>query len=68
MEGEHCPVVESHDMTPVQREWLILFLVFVAVVGFVWKFIVADLPDDFLGRIQRERKKEGDDGRLRDHR
>lgn len=57
-------------MNPDQREWLIIALVFVAVVVFIWKFIVADLPDDFLRRLHRDRSapKEGDDGRLRDHR
>lgn len=57
-------------MKSLLPEWLILLGVFIALVVFVWKFICADLPDDFLGRLRREREasKEVDDGRLRDHR
>jgi len=55
-----------------QREALILLLVFVAVVVFILKYLVADLPDDFLQKARPKRKraeqpKGGDDGRLRDH-
>jgi hypothetical protein len=52
-----------------QRECLLLLIVFIGVVVFVWKFIVADLPDDFLIKLRTKRQvpKEGDDGRLRDH-
>ena len=51
------------------RELLILSAVFVGVVVFVWKFIVTDLPDDFLrkARSKVQPSKEGDDGRLCDH-
>jgi len=56
-------------MSVNQREVLILLLVFVAVIVFVFKWLVADLPDDFLQKVRPKPKqpKEGDDGRLRDH-
>jgi len=57
-------------MSVDQRECLILLVVFVAVVLFVFKWLVADLPDDFLQRVRpklKQDKTEGEDGRLRDH-
>lgn len=56
-------------MSVDHRELLILGVVFVGVVVFVWKFIVADLPEDFLRKARAKvlPAKEGDDGRLRDH-
>lgn len=70
MESKFIAVVDSYDMKTLLPEWLILAAVFVGLVVFIWKFICADLPDDFLGRLRRERdvSREGDDGRLRDHR
>jgi len=57
-------------MRPLLPEWVILAGVFIALALFIWKFIVADLPDDFLARLRRQREdlKEDEDGRLRDHR
>ena len=57
-------------MSTFLPEWFILVSMFIALVVFVWKFICADLPDDFLARLCREREasKEVDDGGLRDHR
>lgn len=57
-------------MKPLLPGWLIVSAVFIGLVIFIWKFICADLPDDFLDRLRREHdvSKEGDDGRLRDHR
>lgn len=70
MEGKFVAVVDSHYMKTLLPEWLILVAVFIGIVVFVWKFICADLPHDFLSRLRSERSasKEGDDGRLRDHR
>ena len=53
------------------RQYWVLIGVFFAVVVFVFKYIVADLPDDILSQAYKrikQSKKEGDDGRLRDHR
>jgi len=70
MEGESFAVVESDDMKPFLPDWLIVVAVFICLFIFIWNFICADLPDDFLDRLRRERdvSKEGDDGGLRDHR
>lgn len=53
------------------RQYWVLIIVFFAVVIFVCKYIVADLPDDILSQAYkhiRHSKKGGDDGGLRDHR
>lgn len=53
------------------REYFILIGVFFAIVWFVFKYIVADLPDDVLSVVYKrlvDKKKEAEDGRLRDHR
>lgn len=57
-------------MSTLLPEWVIFASVFVGLVVFIWKFICADLPDDFLVRLRREREtsKEGDDGGLCGHR
>ena len=57
-------------MSTFLPEWVILASVFIGLVVFVWNFICADLPDDFLARLRREREtsKEDDDGGLRSHR
>lgn len=52
------------------RQYWILIAVFVAVVIFVCKYIVADLPDDILSQAYKrikQSKKGGDNGGLRDH-
>ena len=56
-------------MNSYKIELVLLLVVFLAVVAFVLKFIVSDLPEDFLKNVQRSRArtKEGEDGRLRDH-
>ena len=70
MEGQHHFVVESDDMNSSLIEYLILGVTFCAVLVFVFKFIVADLPDNFLSKTNARLKriKEEKNGRLRDHR
>lgn len=53
-------------MSGSHLELLILVGVFAVFVWFVWSYIAADLPDDFLGAVRRSRKGQGN-GRLRDH-
>jgi hypothetical protein len=55
-------------MRPSIVELWIFVVVFIGVVLFVWTKIASDLPDDFLSSARsRMKKKEGGDGRLRDH-
>jgi hypothetical protein len=44
-------------------------LVLVAVAIFIWKFLVADLPDDFVSKLSERSSpvKEQRDGGLRDN-
>jgi hypothetical protein len=44
-------------MSAYFREWCVLGLVFLGVVVFVFKFIVQDLPDDFLSKCSERAKK-----------
>lgn len=48
------------------RELLLLLTIFGGAVWFLVTKITSDLPDDFLDFVRK--RKEGDDGRLRDHR
>lgn len=44
-------------MSAYFRELLVLGVVFVGIVVFVFKFIVQDLPDDFLSKCSERAKK-----------
>lgn len=37
---------------------IVVFLVFVAVIWFVWTHIAADLPDDFLKFVKKQKQKD----------
>lgn len=51
---------------------LILFFAFCGCAWFVWRYLAADLPDDFLiiskKKSMKQKSKEVSDGGLRDNR
>lgn len=69
MEGVAGIGLESDDMSVVQREILLLVVIFVAFVWFILTHIVSDLPDDFLSTLRERRRKQREDrrGGLRDN-
>lgn len=57
-------------MNVFSRELLLLGIVFLSILIFIWCFIAADLPEDFIGKVKAsaKRDKEDCDGGVRDHR
>ncbi|MBB3122153.1 hypothetical protein [Pseudoduganella violacea] len=57
-------------MNVFYRELLLLGIVFFGVLIFIWCFIAADLPDDFIAKVKASANQEEEDcdGSLRDHR
>ncbi len=57
-------------MNVFYRELLLLGTVFLGVLIFIWFFIAADLPEDFIAKVKAStrQEEEGCDGGLRDHR
>lgn len=56
-------------MTFLSFQSIVLLVVLAAIVVFVLKFLVADLPDDFLDRVSKRSKqiKEERHGGVRDN-
>ncbi|NVD97946.1 hypothetical protein [Massilia sp. BJB1822] len=56
-------------MNVFSRELLLLGIVFLCILIFIWFFIAADLPDDFIAKARQTAKSEKgeSDGSLRDH-
>lgn len=69
MEGQHYFDLDEDDMNGSVVEVVILGGTFAAVVFVVVRFIVVDLPDNFLSKsnARLKRMKEEKHGRLRDH-
>ena len=69
MEGKSIASLDAHNMSIFQREILLLFLVFIAAAIFVFNFLVADLPHDFLNFINNhfQKLREKRRGRNRDN-
>ena len=69
MEGQHYFDLDEDDMSVSLVEVVILGGTFAAVVVVVVRFIVVDLPDNFLTKsnVRLKRMKEEKHGRLRDH-